>query len=189
METDVSQERAKAVFKKATIGVIVLLTLIFLITGAMSTRTYQPPQQVQHSQEYLDLREYHIASHPYKSQVMQSTGRMGLLLYDLFEMNGEVNEKWVSDFTEELATMEESIMASTTITPPPDHIYELYALFFMGVGELDKALEALYTGISQANDFYFLLASNLALDYIEKAVLLFTQYNDKVTEYERRYRN
>lgn len=45
METDVSQERAKSVFKKGTISVIVSIAVIFLITGAMSPpKNYQPPQ-------------------------------------------------------------------------------------------------------------------------------------------------
>ncbi len=179
METDVSKERAKLIFKKAMIGVIVAIILLIIIASSTSNQTYQP--QMQHSQEYLDLRDYHIDSFPRKDKVIQSTIRMVHLLYD-FE-DGIIDKKWAEDLLIEINTMEHSIMESVSITPPPDHIYELYVLFFRGVGELDKTLEYLHMGIFQYNSNYF----TAALRHAEKAVIILKQYHDKVDEYDRRY--
>lgn len=76
MGPNVSKERSKLLSKKVLIGIIVAIVFLIIIVSSTRTPAYQQPQ-VQHSQEYLDLREYHIDSWPRKAKVIESTERMG----------------------------------------------------------------------------------------------------------------
>lgn len=144
--------------KKVIIGIVVTLSLITLLAITTRPPAYQPPQ---HSQEYLDLREYHISSYRYKKEVIDNAAVLGLMLIDFLEKNKEIDEKWLMEYFIVKTSLEESIMESLEIKPPPDHIYELYFLYYLSVGELTSAIEFLDKGWATTDGSYFYLASNI----------------------------
>jgi hypothetical protein len=74
------------------------------------------------------------------------------MLIDFLETN--VDEEWILEYFIVKTSLEESIMNSLNIEPPPDHIYELYYLFYLSVGELNKAIGYLDDGWATTNGSY-----------------------------------
>ena len=156
--------------KKVIIGIVVTLSLIILLAITTRPPAYQPPQ---HSQEYLDLREYHISSYRYKKDVIDNAAVLGLMLIDFLEKNKDIDEEWILEYFIE-TSLEESIMKSLEIKPPPDHIYELYFLYYLSVGELTSAIECLDKGWATTDGSYFYLA----VKHITEAAKIFQEYED-----------